>query len=75
MASCARRGDLGARPTHGDGGVTGDGIWARMLLSQVPSGIEPRSLIGAGGESAIAGGTAGGVGADGAGGDEAGRYD
>ena len=75
MASCARWGDLGARLTHGDGGVTGDGIRARMLLSQVPSGIEPRPLIGAGGRSAIAGGASGGVGADGAGGDKAGRYD
>jgi len=46
-----------------------------MLLSQVPSGIEPCPLIGAGGGSAIAGGTAGGVDADGAGGDKAGRYD
>lgn len=70
MASCARaagRGDPGAGQTHGDGGVAGDGVGARALLSQVPSGIEPYALVGAGGQSAAAGGTAGGVGA-------AGRY-
>ena len=36
MASCARaarRGDLGPRPTHGDGGVTGDEIRARNWSS------------------------------------------
>ena len=75
MASCVRRGDLGARPTHSDGGVTGDGIRAGMLLSQVPSGIEPYALVGTGGGSTVAGGTTGGVGADGTGGDGAGRYD
>lgn len=78
MASCARAagwGDLGTGQTHGDGGVAGDGVGARALLSQVPSGIEPRTLVGAGGGSTVAGGTAGGVGANRTGGDGAGRHD